>query len=130
MKTIPIALLGLALIASTAHSQTTAAPTPPAANAPTPDQMSARDPALRNGAAIGLTPLQVSSIDAILLDAWNTEQTIRANASITAAQQEEQTKANRHAARKEVHDVLTKPQRQQLRALLHGAPPAAPTPTP
>jgi hypothetical protein len=128
MKITSLAFLGLALVALPVRSQTT--PAAPAATPPTPAQLAARDPVLRNAAALGLTPQQISSIDAILLDAWNTEQTIRANTSITPAQQEEQTHANRKAARREVHDVLTKPQRQQLHALLSGAPAAGPTPTP
>jgi hypothetical protein len=92
--------------------------------------MAARDPVLKNAAALGLTPQQVSSIDAILLGAWNAEQSIKANTAITPAQQEEQTRANRKAAHRAVHDILTKPQRQQLHALLHGAPVAEPPPTP
>jgi hypothetical protein len=128
MKITSLAFLGLALVAIPARSQT--APAAPSSTPPTPAQMAARDPVLKNAAALGLTPPQISSIDAILLDAWNTDQTIKANTSITPAQQAEQAHANRKAAHREVHDILTKPQRQQLHALLHGAPAAEPTPTP
>ncbi len=128
MKITSLAFLGLALVAIPARSQT--APATPSATPPTPAQMAARDPVLKHAAALGLTPQQVSSIDAILLDAWNTEQSIKANTSITPAQQEEQTRANRRAAHREVHDILTKAQRQQLHALRNGAPAANPTPTP
>ncbi len=124
-----IALLGLTLAALPAHSQTTPTATPPQLS-----QWAQRLPVLKNAAVLGLTPQQISSINALLQDAWNTEQTIKSNASLTPAELHEQTAANRKAARREIRNILTPAQRQQLRALLHGGaqPPstAVPTPTP